>query len=175
MKPAALFSALNLKLDEIIKWDLLIGIGTAAGGVWVSLVHPELLSNVLPVGVGLVGVIIGAVVAGVAILGAFLDQAFLRKLKLIDSEPVHYFGPFLFTAFIGVIASLLLLVVAVTPLTASSWFLALVSGLSGFFAGWTIGSLLYCLDALVQFLRLQEAAADIPDDESDDARSLAHH
>jgi hypothetical protein len=109
------------------------------------------------------GGVIGAVVAGAAILGAFLDQAFLRKLKRIERDSTYYIAPFLFTAFLGTVAIILLLVLlALTP-SGLARLRALLAGATGLSTGWTLGSLIYDLDMLVQFLQLQDAAADVPD------------
>jgi MFS family permease len=162
--PKALFKALRFDLAELLKWDFLIGVGFAAAGVWMALNAPERLNaQVIPAAIGIVGVVIGAVVAGAAILGAFLDQAFLRKLKRIERDSTYYIAPFLFTAFLGTVAIILLLVLlALTP-SGLAWLRALLAGATGLSTGWTLGSLIYDLDMLVQFLQLQDAAADVPD------------
>lgn len=167
MRPKALLKALSFNLDEVVRWDFVIGLGFAAGGVALAVNAPALLSQqVVPVAATLVGVVIGAVIAAAAILGAFLDQEFLRKLKRIERDPVYYFAPFLFTAFLGVVGEILLLVIL--PLeTAPTWLLATLAGFGGQAIGWTLGSLIYDLDMLVQFLQLQTAAADVEDEPGD--------
>lgn len=121
----------------------------------------------VPVAATLVGVVIGAVIAATAILGAFLDQEFLRKLKSVGKDPAYYVAPFLFTAFLGVIGEILLLIVL--PLSsATTWLPATLVGAAGVAIGWALGSLIYDLDMLDQFLHLQSAAAD-GDDEVGDA------
>ncbi len=163
MRPKALMAALDFRLSELFKWDLVVGLACGAFGVWLALTHPESLDRAVTFAGSLVGVVIGAVVAGAAILGAFLDQSFLRKLRAIDKEPVRYFAPLLFTATLGVVAGFLLLALAVTPSTAPTWILATTAGLAGLAAGWTLASLIYDLDVLVQFLQLQDAAAQAKD------------
>ncbi len=170
IKPKDLFQALDFRLSEVLKLDLLVGIVTGAGGLWLALQHPRDLNEVVGPALGVVGVIIGAVIAGAAILGAFLDQAFLRKLKRIkNGDPVRYFAPFFFTAFMGVLGILFLLVLMAMPDGTPAWIRATIAGFGGLTTGWTIGSLVYDLDVLVQFLRLQETAANVPDQVPEEA------
>jgi hypothetical protein len=106
---------------------------------------------------------VGAVVAGAAILAAFLDQTFLRKLRQINREPVRYLSPFLFTAVLGILAGLFLLVVRVLPRSTPDWIFVTLSGLSGFLVVWTLTSVIRNLNMLVQFIGLQFDASDVPD------------
>lgn len=164
LKPKALLEALDFRLSQLWKLDLVVGMAMGAGGAWLALEHQERLDSAVTAAIGLVGFFIGTVVAAAAILGAFLDQAFLRRLKQVGSEPVHYFAPFLFTAFMGVIAALLLLALIALPNGAPRWLWGTLGGIGGLATGWTLGSLVYDLDVVVQFLRLQQAAADVPDE-----------
>jgi hypothetical protein len=117
--------------------------------------RPALVATGLPVVAGLVGVVIGAVLAGVAVQAAFMDGAFLRKVARIGRTPVYYLAPFLFTATLGVLASLSVTVLAFTSLTAEAWFRGAAAGTVGFTAVYTLASLLHGLDTLVQFIDLK--------------------
>jgi NAD/NADP transhydrogenase beta subunit len=104
---SSLRDALDFRLfSEVLKYDLYIALAGLVGGVLAEVKSITALPLLIAVAAGLVGVIIGAVIAGVAVLAAFMDQSFLRKLKAINREPVRYLAPFIFTAVIGVIASL---------------------------------------------------------------------
>jgi hypothetical protein len=162
--PRELLRAIDFRLSEILKLDLVVGIGAAAGGIWLALSRPERLDDVLNITIASLGVVIGAVLAGAAILGAFLDQSFLSKLKRIDADPVRYFGPFFFTAFVGTIGLLISIVTAAVGTDSPPWLFASLTGAAGLATGWAIASVLYDLDVLVQFLRLQEAAAEVSDE-----------
>ncbi len=164
MLPKDLIKAIDMKIfSEVFKLDLLVGLGFGAGTAWLSVKHPEVVQSALGVTASLVGVVVGSVVAGVAVLGAFMDQSFLRKMRRIDADPVRSFAPFLFTAVIGVFAAIFLLVLGVLPVDNIDWIRAIVGGLAGLFTGWTLASLIYDLDVLVQFIRLQEDAAGVAD------------
>lgn len=161
--PKSLGEALDFKVSQLLQVDLVVGVGGAVGAAWLAAKDPALLKEMLPLAIGLVGVVIGAVVAGVAVLAAFLDQPFLRKLRAINKEPVRYLRPFLFTATLGVVASLACLLLL--PLvSATLWVrlpIAVIAGLSAF---WTIASVVPDLHMLVQFVGLQFDATDVPDD-----------
>lgn len=161
--PRTLAAALDFRLSEILKYDLFIGIAGGAGAGWLATSHPEKLKDILPLAAGLVGVVIGAVIAGVAILAAFLDQPFLRKLRAINKEPVRYMRPFLFTAVLGVMASLFLLVLVALP-PKPQWLVASIAGLTGTAVVWTLASVIQDMKILVQFVGLQFDASEIPDD-----------
>jgi hypothetical protein len=162
--PANLRQALNFKLvDEVLRYDFLVGILGGGGGVWLAVGSPATLSHVLPVAATIVGIVIGAVLAGTAILAAFLDQAFLRKLRAINREPVRYLAPFLFTATLGVFAALLLLVMVALPKSTPAWLLATGGGFTGLFVFWTLASVLANLNVLVEFVGLQYDASEVPE------------
>ena len=162
---SSLRDALDFRLfSEVLKYDLYIALAGLVGGVLAEVKSITALPLLIAVAAGLVGVIIGAVIAGVAVLAAFMDQSFLRKLKAINREPVRYLAPFIFTAVIGVIASLTILVVAAIPPDAPVWLRGTAGGLAGFFVTWTITSLLPDLKMLVDFVGLKMDATDVPDD-----------
>jgi len=103
---AHLWSALEFGRRELLQLDLYLGISGGLGALALAIFSPGALLRGVAAAAVLVGVIIGAVVAGVAILAAFMDQPFLRKLAAINRQPVRYLAPFLFTAVLGVCASL---------------------------------------------------------------------
>jgi hypothetical protein len=111
-----------------------------------------------------VGVVVGAVIAGISFQAAFMDQAFLRKLRAIDRDPVHYLAPFLFTALLGVVSMLLLIVLSALSPTAPRLAYALTAPPAGMLTAWTIASLIPGLSTLVQFVGLKMDALDVPDD-----------
>lgn len=153
-------------VGDLLKIDIALGVLGAAAGFYVTIEHPAAIGRVIPVLTGLVGVVIGAVIAGLALLSAFMDQKFLRTLSLIDESPRRPMRPFLFTVVLGVIAAFFLVVLAAFDADATSaWLLAPLTALSFGSAAWTLGSLLPALDVLVQFVAVQETAAQI-DEES---------
>lgn len=163
--PSSLREALDFRLfSELLRYDLYIALVGGAGGVVAEVKSITALPLLISLAAGLVGVIIGAVIAGVAVLAAFMDQVFLRKLKAINREPVRYLAPFIFTAVLGVIAALAVLVVAAVPSEAPGWLRGIAGGLAGFFVTWTITSLLPDLKMLVDFVGLKMDATDVPDD-----------
>lgn len=159
--------AVDFKASELLGFDLLLAAGGAVGGTLLAVHRPELVTQGIAVVAGLVGVVIGAVLAGVAVQAAFMDEAFLRKVARIGRTPVHYLAPFLFTAALGVLAALGLVVLAFTSVTADVWFRGVAGGLVGFAATYTLASLLNGLDTLVQFIDLKAEAAAVPDETAD--------
>jgi len=135
MRP--LWGALRqLSLGEVLQVDFWIGLAGGVGGLVLGLKYPDKLVGAVGITAGVVGAVIGAVIAATAIQTAFLDQAFLRKLRAIGRDPVTYLTPFLFTAAIGVFALLGLLVLSVMSPTATTWVLAVLGTLVGFFSSW---------------------------------------
>jgi hypothetical protein len=159
-----LWKALHFERSEILRADLFLGVAGGGGAAALAAVTPDALLRGVPVAAGLIGVIIGAVIASVAVQTAFMDQAFLRKLKAINREPVRYLAPFLFTAVISVGAMLGLIVLSTLSDKSGSVLLSVIGGLVGFLLTWAIVSLLYCLSTLVQFVGLKMDAVDVPDD-----------
>jgi len=157
-------SALDFKLSEILRYDLVAGILGGSGAAWLALTaKPGAYDATIAIAAGLVGVVIGAVIAGVAVLGAFMDQEFLRKLRAINEDPAKYLAPFIFTALIGVAAGLCLLLLAALPKSVPDWAFGIVGGLGGFFTVWTLVSLAPALRLLVNFVGLKSDASAVPD------------
>lgn len=159
-----LWRAIDLKLSEILQLDFLIGLFGGAGAVTAALLAPAALLNTLGVASQVMGVVVGAVIAGVSIQAAFFDQSFLRKLRAIGRDPVRYLAPFLFTAVLGVVAMLGMLVLSTLTATTRVPVLAVIGGLTGFLTVWALASVLPCLATLVQFIGLKMDALDVPDD-----------
>lgn len=159
-----LWNALDFKLSEILRLDLLVGVAGAAGAVTLALVNPDALMRAVPTAATLVGVIIGAVLAGVAVQAAFMDQAFLRKLRAINRDPVRYLAPFLFTGVSGVVAMFFILIISAMTKDTQKAVLAVSAGLTGGATAWSLASVLPCLSTLVQFVGLKMDALDVPDD-----------
>lgn len=154
----------GVTLGELLQLDFWIALVGLGGGLVVGLQYPERLGSAVAVAAGVVGVIIGAVLAGVAVQSAFLDQAFLRKIRAIGRDPIDYLVPFLFTATLGVLALLGLLILA--PMSPTAWTPARATGgaVVGFLSFWSVASLLPGMATLVQFVRLRMDALDVPDD-----------
>jgi uncharacterized membrane protein len=159
-----LWSALDFSLSEVFRADFLLGVAGGAGAAALALVTPDALLRSVPDAAVLIGVIIGTVIAGVAVQTAFMDQAFLRKIRAIDQNPVRYVSPFMFTAVIAVFAIVGIIILSTLSDKSPAALLGVISGLTGFFAIWAIISLLYCLATLVQFMGLKVDALDVPDD-----------
>lgn len=154
----------QLSLGELLQIDFWIGLAGGAGGLVLGLKYPTQLVGAVSVTAGVVGVIIGTVIAGAALQTAFLDDAFLRKLRAIDRNPVDYLVPFLFTAAIGVFALLSLIILSVVTPTANTAALATLGAVAGFFSCWAVASLLPGMATLVQFVGLRQDSIDAPDD-----------
>lgn len=149
------------ELFDLAFWiGLVLGGG---GGVWLGIAYPPGLADGAALAAALVGIIIGAVVAGVAVMAAFLDPAFLRKLRAINREPVRYVAPFLLTAFLGIAAALLLLVLGVLPPTTTPGVLVPLAGAAGFLTVWALCSIIPAMGVLIQFLGLQFDASNVAD------------
>ncbi|GAA3516575.1 hypothetical protein FHR32_000303 [Streptosporangium album] len=159
-----LWQALDFKLSEVLQLDFALGVLAGGAAVSMALVEPEALLRTVPVAAGLVGVILGAVLAGVAVQAAFMDQPFLRKLRAINRDPVHYLAPFLFTGVIGVFGMLGLVVLSAMSKDTNVAVLAVTGTVSGLFTVWSMASILHCLAMLVQFVGLKMDAIDLPDD-----------
>lgn len=171
--PKRLFASFDtLKPSDFVKSDFIIGLLFGGAAIWMAISSPERLERVVPWSIGLIGAVIGTVVAAAAILSAFLDQAFLKKLKRIESSPIPYFAPFIFTAFVCTMAALLLLVLGALPLSTPTWLRATTAGVTGIATGWGLASLLFALDALVGFLELRELAIELGDGSGDEVRKL---
>lgn len=163
---APLWQALKFDRREILQLDFYLGVIGGAAGVALAFISPGALVRGVATDAVLLGVIIGSVVAGVAILAAFMDQPFLRKLAAIEREPTRYLAPFLFTAMLGVFASLALIGLSVMSNDSPRALLAIFGFASSFLSVWAIASLLPCLSMIVQFMGLKTDALHVPDDDA---------
>jgi hypothetical protein len=161
--PSSLADALDFRLSEVLRYDLYVGLLGGVGAAVLAVARPEVITSLVGIAAALVGVVIGAVVAGVAMLAAFMDQSFLRKLRAINRDPVRYMAPFLFTAVLGVGASLCLLVLRSLP-SRPEWLLSTAAFITGTLVVWTLVSVIPNLGMLVQFVGLKVDATSIPDD-----------
>lgn len=161
----ALGRSLDLRLSEVLRVDLAVGfaLGGVGGGL-LAWLHPEGLPRVVTLVAALVGVVIGAVLAGIALLVAFLDAPFLRKLHAIERKPSYFLGPFVFTVMLGVLAGLLLVVLAALPIDVHEGVRIILTALAGLLSVWALTSLVPALATLVEFVDIQQTAAMIPDD-----------
>lgn len=148
-------------LEEVLRLDLLLGLAGGVGAVLLEVNSPGTMDQLRAAAIAAVGIVVGAVIGGVAIMGAFLDQSFLRKLKAIGREPVYYMAPFLFTAWLGIVSILLLLILSGLPPSTPQAVSAAAAGLTGLGVVWTLSSVFWDLDMLVQFVGLQHDAADV--------------
>lgn len=167
-----LIDKLDITLGEVIHWDLGLGTVGAAGGAWIQLDSPTAIATALPVAAGIVGVVIGAVVGGVAVIAAFMDTTFLRRLSGINKKPARYVTPFVFTALLGIVGSIFLICLAVTPSEAPDALKATFAGIAGFFTMWTLGSVIPLLGVLLDFVKLKALAAEVMDEPSAELRRI---
>lgn len=171
VRPPRLIAAFRqFSWRDLVGLDLVVGLVAGGLWVWLALDHPKRLLGLTGPAAGVVGVVLGGVLAGAAIQTAFLDTSFLRKLEAIGRNPVRYLLPFLFTAVLGVVAMFALLVLAALRPNDCPLLLAISGGLAGWFASWTIASLIPALGTLVQFIGLRQDAAMVPDAEEPNER-----
>ncbi len=154
----------RMEVRDLFRGDLLVGLGGAAGGAWLAVADPTQLRAAVPSAVVLIGVVIGAIVAGVAIMATFLNPAFLRKMRAIDEDPVHYLSPFLLTGLTGTVAALLSIVLSALPETCPPGLLDALGGVTGATVLYALASTAPNMTSLIRFIRLQEDAAEVPDD-----------
>lgn len=163
-QPSTLWAVFGaFKLSELVRIDLAIGMCGFCGGLVLGLVRPDLLLGGLPALAGLIGVVIGVVLATTALIAAFLNPVFLRKLRAIGEDPVAYIRPYLFTGLLAVVGSLGAIALAVTSVHAPRAWLASGGAVTGFASVWALASLIPNLTNLVRFVRLQQEAAEVPD------------
>lgn len=167
-----LWTALDFKISEMVRIDLGIGAIFGLAALVLSFVNPESVLRSVAGAVQIVGVVVGAVIAGISFQAAFMDQAFLRKLRIIGSEPVYYLAPFLFTAVIGVAAMIGLVIMSALSPETPKLIIAIVSTPTALLTMWTIASLIPGLATLVQFVGLKMDALDVPEDPPD-SKTLA--
>jgi hypothetical protein len=164
-----LLKALAFTPRELLQFDFFLGVLGGAAGWHLAQSNPVALGSVVSVVQQIVGAILGSVIAGVAIQAAFFDDQFLRKMKDSGTDPISCMAPFLFTAALGVVSMLLLIVLTAvtTPAPgdgpASSCGVWILATACGFTSVWTIASLVPALDTMVQFVRLKMEATDVPD------------
>ncbi len=154
----------SFKVSELFRIDLALGLCGLSGGLVLGLLRPGLLLGGVPALAGLIGVVIGVVLATTALIAAFLNPTFLRKLRAIDEDPVDYIRPYLFTGLLAVVGSLGAIALAVTSVHAPRPWLASAGAVTGFASVWSLASLIPNLTNLVRFMRLQQDAAEVPDD-----------
>lgn len=159
-----LAKALDFRASELLGVDLFAAVAGGVGGALLGIYRPALVASGVGTVAGLVGVIIGAVLAGAAIQAAFMDERFLAKVHRINRDPVRYLAPFLFTAVLGVLAAVALILLAVTSATAPAWWRGTIAGVSGFLALYALVSLIPGLSTLVQFIGLKSEAAQVQDE-----------
>lgn len=170
----ALMRALDLRLSEVLRLDLPMGLVGGIGGLYLALRDWASFSAVLPLSVGAVGVVIGSVIAGMALQTAFMDGAFLRKLREVEYSPLFFLAPLLFTGVGGVAASLFALVAATITDTASQWVHGPLGFITSFLSFWTLASLVPALATLVEFVELKNEASLVPDDFQEQSTDDAH-
>jgi len=154
----------RFRLREILGGDLLIGVLAAVGAGVLANTKPELVAQMAVAAVGLVGVVIGVVLGAASLIVAFLNPTFLRKLRTIGEDPIDYLAPYFLTGVLATIGSILAIVLAASPSTAPSWWLVPLAASVALFGGWAIASNIPNLTNLLRFIRLQQDAAEVPDD-----------
>jgi hypothetical protein len=148
---------------EVLRWDAGVGLLGAVGGGLLMTSDRADIAVLVSVASGFVGVVIGAAIAGAAVLAAFMDQPFLRKLGALGYTAGFFLAPLVFTAILGVVAALCLLLVL--GLGNAPHTVRLVPGiLAGFFTVYSITSLLPAIANFTQFAETKSEAAKIPDD-----------
>jgi hypothetical protein len=160
----ALRGAFDLSLSELIGIDLLLGVvGGTLGGI-AAAKWPHTAISTAPWAAAVVTAIIGTVIAGLTVHIALMDQPFLRKLRAINVDPVRLLVPLMWTAALGVVSLLPLVVLANLSETAGRGWLCPFGIAAGFLAFWCVASVLNDLDTLVQTIGLKMDALDVPDD-----------
>lgn len=154
-------------MDSFRQFDFLVALVVALGiGVHIYR-RPEGLNSLLGSVGNVAGLVLGVVLAGAAIQAAFMDESFLRKVALIDRDPVRYLEPFLFTATLAAITLFLsfpmnLLAVSGCLPRYGAGVLGAVGSLAGM---WATLSVIPCLATLVQFVGLKATAAQVHEDD----------
>jgi hypothetical protein len=169
-----LIEKLDLKLHEVLKYDLGIGVLGGVGALWLAFESPKTLTTAAAPALGVVGVVIGAVVAGMAVIAAFMDGVFLRKIHRIGHRAGRYVAPFASTAMIGVAAAIALIVLIALPSHPPKWLFVTTAGLSGLLTVWTVASVWPLLSMTLDFVGLKSDAADVPDTVVNDDATVHH-
>jgi len=159
-----LYALRRLGIGDVVRLDFLLGLIGGGFGIYFGIEHPERLFNALPVAASLVGVIIGVVLAAATLIAAFFNPQFLRKMRAIEEDPVVYLAPVLLSGALASVAALGTLALACSTKGDGAPWLASVGGLTGFAAAWAIASTLPNLTSVIRFIRLQQTAAEVPDD-----------
>ncbi len=168
-----LLRALAFTPRELLLPDFFLGVAGGAAGWYLAQSNPVAVDSVVSVVQQVVGVILGSVIAGVAIQAAFFDDQFLRKMKDSGTDPVSCMAPFLFTATLGVVSMLLIIVLTAVTTPAhgdgpsTSWGIGVLAASCGFTSVWTIASLVPALDTMVQFVHLKLDATEVPDSQQE--------
>jgi hypothetical protein len=154
----------DFKLKEMVRLDLGLGVLGGVGGLVLGLKRPDLLISGVPAVAGLAGVVLGVVLATATLIAAFLNPVFLRKLRAIDEDPVTHLRPYLFTGLLAVIGSLGAICLAVSSSHAPPSWLAVAGAITGLATVWSLTSMIPNLANLIGFIRLQQDAAEVPDE-----------
>lgn len=161
-RPASVGGVLrNLELQYAVGWDLVPALGAAGGSAWLELNHPEALSTAIGPASTVIAIVVGFGIAGIGVQAAFMDEEFLRKVKLIGADPARYLRNLLLTIVIGIGAALMILLLAALPLSAPDWLRATSASLAGLLTVWTLASVPSNLSTLIAFIRVREDAAEI--------------
>lgn len=151
-------------LRDILRADLAVGLLLGAASGWLADEHPERAVDLAASAAALAGVVVGAVIAATALVVAFMSPAFLRKMRRIDEDPVSYLGPYILTGVVGTCGTVLSLVLAATPTSSPAQWLIPLAVLAGGSCGWALASLVPVFTNLIRFIRLQQDAAEVPDE-----------
>ena len=151
----------RLELQHAVGWDLFLGLAAAGGAAWLELNHPESVIAALGPASSVIGIVVGFGIAGVGVQAAFMDEGFLRKVRLIGSDPTRYLRNLLVTIVIGVGAAMMILLRSALPVSAPEWLRVSSASAAGLLAVWTLASVPSNLSTIIAFIRLREAAADV--------------
>ena len=154
----------NFKIKEVMRLDFALGVLGGVGGLVLGLRRPDLLLAGLPAVAGLAGVVLGVVLATATLIAAFLNPVFLRKLRAINDDPVNHLRPYLFTGVLAVVGSLGAICLAVSSEHAPPSWLGSAGAITGLGTVWALASMIPNLANLIGFIRLQQDAAEVPDE-----------
>jgi len=163
VSPPSLLEELRIDLSEVLRYDLYIGL---AGGVlagWLAWDEKHELGGVLSTASQLLGAVVGTAIAAFAIVTAFMDESFLRKVRMLGREPGYFVAPLAFTIAIGVVAAIAMIGLSALPATAPLLVRVALAAATGLFTIWTLASLLPNVKMLMQFLQVRFAASELRD------------
>ena len=149
---------------RVLGLDFIVGLLGAVGGVWIGIASPGSFEDTVSLAMEAIGIVIVSAVITGAVVAVIPDHTLLRKLRLMNREPVRLLAPFVFTAALGILAAIITLVLAAVRTSRQTWARVVFSGLSGLTVAWTLASVIPALKALVEFTRLKDAAAQLPDE-----------